>query len=111
MNKILLLALVVICSIGCTSTRIPQTTFETPFGQFKGPKDHELEIEGLEFIRHTNGTVMVTAKLIRSKTKNNPKVISASAAQDEANWNGLKGVVEGAIKTGIEAGRKSQGLP
>jgi hypothetical protein len=102
MNKIALLAIVVLFSIGCTTARVPQTTFETPFGQFKGPKDHELEIEDLKFVRETNGTVMVTAKMIRSKTKNNPRVIDASSAQDSANWEGFKGVageiVERAVK-------------
>lgn len=104
-KKIALLTLVVLCSVGCASMRIPQTTFETPFGQFKGPKDHELEIEGLQFIRETNGTVMVTAKVIRSKTKNNPKVISASAAQDTANWEGFQKVSGEMMERAVRAAK------
>jgi hypothetical protein len=107
MNKVLLtiLAVSAMALAGCQTARVPQTVLQTPFGEFKGPKDMELEIEGLQYQRDTNGIIFLTAKSIRSKTKNNPAVIGASADQDEVRWKGLKDLVGEAVERGIKAGK------
>jgi hypothetical protein len=106
MKRIIALLPVLILAVGCMAPRVPQTVLETPLGQFKGPKDMELEIEGLEFIRDTNGVTMLTAKVIRSKTRNNPAAINASSEQMETNWKGFKDVA-GEITERVIKGAKT----
>jgi hypothetical protein len=102
---VLLLAVIV---TGCMAPRVPQTVLETPFGQFKGPKDMELEIEGLQFQKGTNGAVVLTAKSIRSKSRNNPDAITASNEQIQAHWAGVKGVAGEITERAVEAATKGK---
>lgn len=102
--KRFLLILPLVFMAGCMSARVPETSItKTPFGDFEMAKDMEIEIEGLSFQRDTNGVVTLTAKTIRSKSKNNPKVISASAAQDKVFWDGMKEVASGASEGAVRA--------
>lgn len=95
MNKlrILALTLLVLVSAGCLAPRVPQTELETPFGlNFRGPKDMELEFEGVQYQRATNGTVTLTAKSIKTKSRNNPAAIDASSEQIKTHWDGVRGL-------------------
>lgn len=104
--KILLTAIVLFFVTGCTAPRVPQSAIPTLFGVAKLPKDMDIQIEDLKYFRDTNGVVTLTAKSIKSKSRNNPDVISASTEQVAANWEGMKSLVEGGIKTGIETSAK-----
>lgn len=92
MNKLRILAVALVAlADGCTS--VPQTVIETPFGMnFRGPKDMELEFDGVQYQRTTNGTVTLTAKTIRTKSRNNPAAIDASTEQIKSHWEGVRGL-------------------
>lgn len=92
MNKFIPLILLAVLATGCVS--VPQTVIKTPFGEFRGPKD--MEIEGLSFRKETNGVVLISARVIRSR--NNPEVIGAGTSQIEAHYNGAVKVIEAGSK-------------
>lgn len=104
--KTLLTAVVLFFFTGCMAPRVPQSAIPTLFGVAKLPKDMDIQIEDLKYFRDTNGVVTLTAKSIRSRSRNNPAVIDSSTEQVAANWNGMKNLVEGGIKTGIETSAK-----
>lgn len=103
MKKFFIFIVLIVLGAGCFSPRVPETVLATPFGlDFRGPKDMEVEIEGLQYQRATNGAVVLTAKSVRTKSRNNPAVIDASTEQIKAHWEGARGiageVVEKAVK-------------
>lgn len=106
MNK-LLSALILVFAIGCATPRVPDNrAVRTPFGDFTLAKDMDLEIEDLKYERGTNGVVLLTAKAIRSKSRNNPDAIAAGTAQIDAHYAGASKVVEKGVEAGIKAASK-----
>jgi hypothetical protein len=98
-KKLILISLFALIAAGCVS--IPQTVIKTPYGEFRGPKD--MEIEGLSIRKETNGVVTISAKVIRSR--NNPEVIGASTAQIEAHYNGAEKLARAAIETSAKVAK------
>lgn len=73
MKRMILPSLSLLLCSGCVM--VPATTLRTPVGDFKFPKN--VEIEGLEIVKQGTN-VFVSVK--KYKAKNDPNVIAASAA-------------------------------
>lgn len=101
MKKLILSLIVLIALVftGCVAPHVPETVIKTPFGEFRGPKD--MIIEGLQYQRMTNGSIVLTAKSIKSH--NNPDVLEANSGQIEAHWKGVTQLSERLI-AGAAAG-------